>query len=215
MRPFDLEHDRLFRTELVTVHEKRFFLFDVHHLVFDGSSIKALVNDIAAAYNGEELQHEALSLFDVSIWEKTLKESERYKAAQEYFRNLLDGVDADSRPVSDVTDPAPEKGAGRIVLPLGEIVNSVQAESFVREHGITENTLFLGAFAYTLAKFNGSGDVQFCTVNSGRHDPRLAASVGMFVKTLPVYLRDCSTARRRRTALSRYAPLKPGTPSST
>ena len=188
MRPFDLEHDRLFRTELVTVHGKRFFLFDVHHLVFDGSSIKALVNDIAAAYNGEELQHEALSLFDVSIWEKTLKESERYKAAQEYFRNLLDGVDADSRPVSDVTDPAPEKGAGRIVLPLGEIVNSVQAESFVREHGITENTLFLGAFAYTLAKFNGSGDVQFCTVNSGRHDPRLAASVGMFVKTLPVYL---------------------------
>ena len=188
MKPFDLEHDRLFRMELVRVQGKQYFLFDVHHIVFDGSSVKALLDDIAAAYNGETLQDEALTLFDVSVWEKTMKQSARYKAAQDYFRKLLDGADADSRPVSDVTDPNPEKGAGRILLPLGEIVSNIQAESFVREHGITENTLFLGAFAYTLAKFNGAGDVQFCTVNNGRHDPRLAASVGMFVKTLPIYL---------------------------
>ena len=189
IRPFALERERLFRAELVRVHGRAYFLLDVHHIVFDGTSVKALLDDIAAAYDGEELNAEALTLFDVAVWEETVKQSARYQAAQAYFQKLLDGVDTDSRPVSDVIDPSPEKGAGRVVLPLGELVSHGQAEGFVRANGITESTLFLGAFACTLAAFNGAGDVQFCTVNNGRHDPRLAGSVGMFVKTLPVYLR--------------------------
>lgn len=188
IRPFDLENDRLFRAEIAIAEGRHYFLFDVHHIVFDGTSVKALIDDIAAAYDGRTLSEEALTLFDIAAYERTMKEGEAYRAAQAYFGKLLDGVDADSHPVSDVIEVSPEKGAGRVTLPLGEAVTIAQAENFVRTHGITESTLFLGAFAYALAKFNGAGDVQFCTVNNGRHDPRLAGSVGMFVKTLPVYL---------------------------
>ncbi len=189
IRPFDIENEPLFRAEIVKTANGNSFLFDIHHLVFDGSSVKVLLEDAAKAYDGGRLADEELTIFDISEYEKTLKQSERYKAAQDYFDKLLSGVDTDSRPIRDHVGASLQKGAGRIVIPLGAELAIDHAENFSKERGITEGTLFLGAFAYTLAKFNGANEALFCTVNSGRHDPRLNGAIGMFVKTLPFYMR--------------------------
>ena len=189
IRPFHLENELLYRTEIVSCGDDNYFLLDIHHLIFDGSSLKVLMNDIARAYDGEQLAEETLTLFDISVYEHTLKESEEYKEAQLYFENLLKGIDVDSLPISDITDPSPVNGTGRVVLSLGDNLSLDQGENFVRSRSISEASLFLGAFAYALAKFNGGDEALFCTVNNGRHDYRLENSVGMFVKTLPVYLK--------------------------
>ena len=47
VKPFDLVNGPLFRFEICKVGETNLFLMDVHHIVFDGSSVKVLLNQIA------------------------------------------------------------------------------------------------------------------------------------------------------------------------
>lgn len=187
VKPFNLEEGPLYRFFLLRSPQGNAFFLDIHHIVFDGSSVTAFIEQTAAVYGGEECPQEALTLFDLAAQEPALRETETYREAQEFFKEKLDGMECDSTPVPDKVTDEDLKGAGHITL-AAEGISCSAAGHFARTRGITENTLFLGAFAYTLAKLNGAAESFFCTVNNGRHDVRLSNSVGMFVRTLPIYL---------------------------
>lgn len=74
-----------------------------------------------------------------------------------------------------------------LMMSLGEEITCMAVEQFAKEKGISANTLFLGAFAYALGKYSGENKSLFCTVNNGRHSARISESVGMFVRTLPIF----------------------------
>lgn len=186
VKPFNLEEGPLYRFFLLHSPQGNALFLDIHHLVFDGSSVTAFLEQTAAVYRGEECPQEALTLFDLAAGEPALHETETYREAREFFKARLDGMECDSTPVPDRVTDEDLKGAGHLTL-AAEDISSNNVSHFARTRGITENTLFLGAFAYTLAKFNGAAESFFCTVNNGRHDIRLADSIGMFVRTLPLY----------------------------
>ena len=188
VRPFDLENGPLYRFELCHSPEGDAFLFDVHHIVFDGSSAEVLISHIDALYRGESIGEEALTQFDVAAAEAALKEGPGYEAARAFFAEKLDAVEWNGSPVPDVVEHDAPRGEGRLAL-NSELKFSVRDLAvFTRKAGVTENTVFLTAFAYALSKMGGTKQSTFCTVNSGRHDARLAGTVGMFVKTLPMCL---------------------------
>ena len=186
LQPFDMENGPLFRFALCRDKEGLCLLFDVHHIIFDGTSVETLVSEIASVYDGETVKPERLTLFDISEAECGQKEGEAYRAAQAFFREKWEDADGMTGLFPDRVTEEGASGAGRVDVSLNNKFDIAAVAEFVKEKGITENTLFLGAFAYALAKFGGMTESTFCTVNSGRHDPRLAASVGMFVKTLPL-----------------------------
>lgn len=187
VRPFALENGPLYRFEICRYENGAAFLFDVHHLIFDGTSLEIFVNQIERAYEGAEIVPEELTVFDISAWEKALKTSAHYRKAQEFFRERLDGVSVHSLPYSDRTDGEKLTGSGAVIANSLDLFDTDDVSRFTKSNGITENTLFLGAFAYAVRVFSGTEDVTFMTVNNGRHDSRLAESVGMFVKTLPLH----------------------------
>ncbi|MCQ2158591.1 MAG: AMP-binding protein, partial [Bacteroidales bacterium] len=188
VRPFDLSEGPLYRFYILHSGEGCAFFFDIHHIVFDGSSVLAFLDQIASVYEGGKCPEEGLDVFDVALWERGLHETDKYRDALEFFNRRFDGMECDSTPVPDRITDDDSDGAGHVVL-RAEGVDALDVEHFARAHGITGNTLFLGAFTYALAKFNGAAESFFCTVDNGRHDPRLADSVGMFVRTLPMYFR--------------------------
>lgn len=97
-----------------------------------------------------------------------------------------EGMDCDSRPVSDVYAEEPVSGSRMLNLDAGDRLRAEDVRRFTAGRGLFENALFTAAFAYTLAKFNGTKECFFCAAHHGRRDPRLAASVGMFVRTMPM-----------------------------
>ncbi len=187
VRPFDLEHGPLYRFEVITDGESKALLFDIHHIIFDGTSAEALIKQIADVYSGCAPKPEELTQFDVSALDAECEETDAYRAAEKFFDEMLAGIDCDSRIISDVVTEETPDGIGSVGLSSDGIFTSDEVRSFTRANRITENTLFLGAFAYALSRFNGTDDALFCTVDNGRHDARLSGSVGMFVKTLPLY----------------------------
>ena len=52
VRPFRLEGEPLYRMALYHNKEHYYFLFDVHHIVFDGTSVKVFLDEISQLYQG-------------------------------------------------------------------------------------------------------------------------------------------------------------------
>ncbi len=186
VKPFGLAQGPLYRFFLLRSPKGCAFFFDIHHIVFDGSSVTAFLEQIASVYEGGGCPEEALDIFDVASYERTIRDTDAYREAREYFKGRFDGMECDSTPVPDRITDEDAAGAGHVEM-LSDGIDAGAVSHFTRTHRITENTLFLGAFAYALAKLNGAVESYFCTVNNGRHDHRLAGSVGMFVRTLPMY----------------------------
>ncbi len=186
VKPFDLENGPLYRFEFCKAGDVNLFLIDVHHIVFDGSSVKVLLAQIADVYAGGCAMAETLTQFDASRNEYGLKISRAYKAAQEFFKNQFDGFEWEEMLVPDVADNAAELSSDIVVTKAGEDLTSDAVGHFVRTNGVTESTFFMSSFSYALSLFSGTNSSNFITVNNGRHDDGLMNTVGMFVRTLPL-----------------------------
>ena len=185
VKPFDLEKGPLYRFEL----NGRLFLFDVHHLVFDGTSVNVLLSQITDAYEGRDIPDEKMTPFDFAVKERDLMETEDYRQAREYFKTQLEGLENDEPLIADVAPVAGEEMRSRIVrMKAPKSLRADVVENFARQTGLTENHLFLSAFAYALAAFSGTDESCFTTASNGRREAALAHTVGMFVKMLPLHI---------------------------
>ncbi|MEF9917179.1 MAG: amino acid adenylation domain-containing protein [Lachnospiraceae bacterium] len=190
VRPFDLEKGPLFCLAIVETEEAYEILVDFHHIVFDGSSAKVFGHALSAAYEGQEITKEDLDAFVLSIYDEKANDRPEYAQATQWFEETMGGLEIDSNLIPDYKDvPAKQEPAGRYSVFLQEELSDSKIEYFTKEKGITENTFFLGAFGYALAKASGSEESMFCSVNNGRHDPGFADTIGMLVRTLPLYIR--------------------------
>lgn len=116
-RPFDLENGPLYRFEICRTPEGLFFLIDVHHLIFDGTSVLVFTQNIADAYSGRPIPEEALTLFDAAAAENGAKDEEKYRSDREFFDKLLGGFECDTKPVPDVVTDGFEGKVGRLDYP--------------------------------------------------------------------------------------------------
>ncbi|GEM_PF-288012 len=189
LRPYNLEQGPLCRFEVAHLPECNYFLYDLHHLIYDGSSQLPFLSQIAQVYDGGECGEESMTLFDEALVEAAPKDPARLTNYREYFDKLFADVDCDAKPLPDrLTDGIPDTCAC-LVLRADEKFRQTEVTDFVRGNGISENALFLGAFGYALAKCNGAQQSFFNTANHGRRDARLADTVGMFVQMLPIVCR--------------------------
>jgi len=75
---------------------------------------------------------------------------------------------------------------------FGEIVKVVNREAiddFCKKYALTQAGVFLASTSYCIGRWTQSRDVYLSTISSGRENPKLQNTVGMFVKTLPLHIR--------------------------
>ena len=188
-QPFDLAKGPLFRFTVFVTPVGVCLFSDMHHLITDGTSVTLFNQNLARIYAGAEPMTEQVNEFMLSTYEQELKQSDRYKQAERFFAEQLAGVETDSNLIADEFEDKPLHTGGEFVLTTGEQLTASRAERFCRDMGITENTLFLGAFAYALAKQSGQEQALFCLIENGRSDARLRRTFGMLVHTLPVCIK--------------------------
>lgn len=183
VKPFDLQNDILYRFYIIKSSSGNTLFFDIHHIVFDGTSCRILAEQISRAYFGEEIEPEEFTANDYALEEAQLRKSEEYEKAKVYFEETFGGADVNSALFTDKNDREPV--AKEIIYPLTN-VDSKQIKAFSRLYGIRRSTVFNGAFAYVLSQYSGSEQALFSTYRHGR-DERMSDTVGAFVKTYPVY----------------------------
>ena len=71
--------------------EKHVLLFDMHHIISDGTSMGILVKEFTALYNGEELPELRIQYKDFSAWQNELFKTDRMKKQAEYWLSKFSG----------------------------------------------------------------------------------------------------------------------------
>ncbi len=191
VKPFNIKGDRLFRFALFETETSFCFAMDYHHIAFDGTSVSVICDEISRAYAGEEIEKEKMGQFDLSLYEERLESTEKYKDAENYQDSLFGGLEVNSMLAADMQEDTgvEDKPCGTFSVSLPAKISAEAVAGFVKSLGITENTLFLGAFEYAVAKYTGQEEAVVCTVNHGRHDGRMKNTVGMLVRTMPLYVK--------------------------
>ncbi len=191
LRPFDLQKGNLARFEIVKTSDHIWLLMDMHHIISDGTSVGLCLRAIADAYEGRTVPGEPISLFAAACAEKALEQTEEYAIAQAFFAEKLSGEEFDGYLLPD--DTANESiifgDAATFETRFDDATQAVGLELFTKKYGLTEATVFLGAYAFAMSKALGGEGCRFCTVNNGRHYPELNQTVGMLVRTLPMMVR--------------------------
>ena len=183
VEPFDIYGDRLFRIRLLRDAKCLYLFIDYHHIIIDGTSMKLMLNDIDKAYQGMELAEEQRTMTDVAAAEDGERQSAVFGEAKDWYARTFDCGDLFTQLIPDREEPTVSEG--HLLYTLNIAPNAVDA--FCKDNGIFKSTLFTSAYAFLLAKFNNEQESLFTTVFNGRSDKRLANTLGMFVKTLPVY----------------------------
>ena len=107
IKPFDLHKDILFRFYIIKSAGGSTLFYDIHHIIFDGTSNGILLSDISRAYFGEELGAEKFTAGDFAFEETKRIRSEEYGRAKAYYQKAFDGVDTDSSFYTDKNDREP------------------------------------------------------------------------------------------------------------
>ena len=184
VRPYMLFNEQLCRFEIYRTCDGNYLFLDVHHIIADGTSLGIIINDINRAYSGEKLETEKYTSYDLALDNRDALNSDAYKNAEDYYKSVFGKAGGSINFYPDKNGPVPT--AETYHRETTEI--SVQrVKDFCQKQGITENVFFIAAFGLTLGKYNFRKDAVFTTIYHGRNDSRLSETVGMLVKTLPVY----------------------------
>ena len=179
IRPFDLLHEPLYRFNAYVYGNMAYLLIDIHHIIGDGSSNYVLAHELERAYRGERLEKETYTAYDRALDEIALMESERGQKAEEFFDNLVGGVDATVYPHSNVT---PSK------VVYGELFTDIEAagiDAYCKKHSIPPSSFFLTVFHHVLHRVTRDDSTLVYFISNGRSELALNNFFGVLVKTLP------------------------------
>ena len=182
VRPFDLEKC-LSRFLIMVEEDSTSLCMDLHHVIFDGSSINILLNTLYSILNGKNVDFVDDGILRQISFEENLP-SEYLDGAKTFMTNVL--ADRD-----EVQELMPSVGGDAEFNYINTFdIDGNELNGFLQDHSITRNQFFSSVFAYTLSRFTGSSKVLFHILEDGRGHIDLFQSVGMFVKTLPIIM-DC------------------------
>ena len=187
VRRFDLAQPPLLRVGLVRLAAAEYMLlFDMHHIISDGTSTGILIDEFTRLYAGEELLPLEIQYRDFAAWQNSRAQTDETRKLEEFWLNLFPG----DIPRLDLPADYPRPGTftfegDRLGFGLGGSNIARLREICARN----ETTLFMSimaVFNILLYKYTGEEDIIVGTVTAGRPHQALQGSIGMFVNTLAI-----------------------------
>ena len=206
---FDLGAAPPWRARLVRLGEGRHvLLLTLHHILADEWSFGMMLDDLAAAYAGRELQPLPAQYPDFAAWQERLD----LAAQRAFWRRALAGAPAWAALPADRPRPDRRSGeAGRTALAVSP-ETARRLEALARAQGATPFLVLLAAWAALIGRHAGETDLIIAAPVSNRRLPELHGLVGLFVNTLALRCDlggdpDFATliARLRETTLAAHA----------
>jgi amino acid adenylation domain-containing protein/non-ribosomal peptide synthase protein (TIGR01720 family) len=194
-RGFNLLTPPLMRLAFVRLGSDSYrFVWTHHHLLLDGWSGALLLREVFNTYEalrrGEQVRFEPRRPFrDYIAW----LDRQDLAKAEAFWRENLKGFDAPTPLVIDHASAEIDGGmeaAGESQVHLSKETTG-RLQSLARKHGLTLNTILVGAWALLLNRYSQEETVVFGATVAGR-PPSLAGvetMVGLFINTLPVRVR--------------------------
>lgn len=192
MQGFVLDKAPLVRLSLFKLAQDEYrFLFCFHHILFDGWSLRLLLDEVARIYASERNQ-ESLELNEPGRFQDHVGwlESRDWRKAEAYWKQTLEGFHTPT----PLDLPGPESRSTESGIGFQAITRELASETaqglteFSRAQRLTPGTTILGAWSILLSRYAETNDVVFGTTHAGRPAelPAAQQTVGLFINTVPV-----------------------------
>nr|CBL93718.1 NRPS didomain PCP-C [Streptomyces sp. L-49973] len=155
-------------------------LLSVHHSVCDGWSFAVILRDLLRFLDGTEELPAPTQYGAYALGQHTRRDD---MEGLEFWRRTLDGAPAVDLPLDRRRPRERGSAAGTVRLAVGEDTTRA-VQGLCRELGTTSFTAMVAAVRVLLLRWSGADDIVLGTVVSGRDQPELADSVGLFVNTV-------------------------------
>ena len=184
VKPFDLKSVPLFRVKLVKLSEdKHVMLFDIHHIIADGTSMEIIFKEFACLYEGEKLPEVLIQYKDFSVWQNALIQTEEVKQQEEYWLKQLAG-EIPALSFGDYTRPVLQSFEGDSICFELDSRLARGLKEIARETNTTLYMVMLAAYNVLLSRYSGQDDIIVGSPVAGRQHGDIENTVGMFVNTL-------------------------------
>ncbi|MBQ3285448.1 MAG: AMP-binding protein [Ruminococcus sp.] len=183
VQPFKIIGGCLHRCRVFETEKNGYIFFDVHHTLFDGTSLKVFMGNVGKAYMGMQPDPDLYYLILQNREDE--KQTEFYQESKRYFEDRYEGVDWSSYP--DVDYESRENEMGEIFAPIG--IEQPQMKAMERRYRISRNEFFISVAALAISIYNRKDDIMLSWVYNGREDMIAMNSVGLLFRELPVGLR--------------------------
>ena len=192
--PFDLARGGLFRVTLLMVENNRaFILITVHHICFDGWSIRVLgreLGEIASAIDAGrtvELPDLPLQYGDFALWQQEYMAGYGFGSEADFWRNRL--KDAPYFEVqTDHPRPTFRTTSSNIIAVLKPQDFGSRIEQAARDHRVSLYAYGASVISAVLHRFTGATDILFDTQIAGREQSDLEPMIGVFINNLVMRL---------------------------
>lgn len=174
----DLVHIHLFEGEA-----HNYMFLDVAHFAGDGMSMQILMEDLKNAYDGFPVEKESYSTFDYILDEQKTAENGTREKNIAYVSQLMDGLKLRYSILARSDCHDLHRGDYAAVRGRFENVARNNVLYYGKQHGVSENALFVAAFNYTISLFANENDVFCNSIHSGRTDSRWNRLVGSLFQT--------------------------------
>lgn len=175
IRHIDVPGNGMARFEIIHAESAVWLTTVIHHIIFDGTSMRILLHDLDIAMKGGDPVKETFTCFDVAEREQAARSGAEFESQREYYSRTFGDYDSDGAVIyRDVKGETPRFSHKlfRLDTPASEFKGG----------SITANA----AMGISLGAFMGRDDVMFTTAYHGRNTHDTDNTVTMMVRTLPV-----------------------------
>ena len=191
LQPFNLFTGPLLRFTLLSGRpNEHIFVFTVHHMVFDGTSLKIFCQELSSCYTST-LANQPTSLIPLPIqyqhyvsWQHNQISNEKLNSQLTYWKHQLQGAPLVLELPSQGDRPKTHSGLQKYhtftVAP--QVISKLKV--LIRPQGITLFMALLAVFKILLTRYTGQRDILVGTPIAGRAHPDLEKLIGFLVNIL-------------------------------
>ncbi|MGB7605975.1 MAG: amino acid adenylation domain-containing protein, partial [Lutisporaceae bacterium] len=196
IKPFDLSRAPLLRVELIRLlpenqsdWHKHILLFDMHHIISDGTSMGILVKEFGKVYNGEALKPLRIQYKDYCAWQELASQSGHYASEKEreqeqYWIEKYRGQIPVLNLPTDYPRPNIQSFEGaRLSFQLDKELTG-KLRKTAKQTGSTLYMVLLAGLNILLSKYSGQEDIVVGSPIAGRPHTDLENILGVFVNML-------------------------------
>ncbi|WP_026510523.1 AMP-binding protein [Butyrivibrio sp. LC3010] len=181
--PFKIVAGRMYRCRVFETEKALYVYFDVHHSLFDGTSLKVFLNGIKNVFMGMPVEPDYYYLFLKR--REDVVHTDFYQECKKYFEDKYDHIEWVSYPKID--HESRENKMGELLVPLG--LMEAEMNAMERTYKISRNEFFITVAMLSIAVYNRASDIKISWIYNGREDIQNMTTVGLLFRDLPVALR--------------------------
>ncbi|MFC2145777.1 amino acid adenylation domain-containing protein [Acidobacteriota bacterium] len=187
IKSFDLSKPQLLRVGIIKVENDRHFLVvDMHHIISDEVSLKILIDEFLALYEGRELPPLRLQYKDFSEWQNQFFLSGMFKKQEEYWLRVFEEkIPVLNLPLDFSRPPCHCFEGSTIKFEINREL-STKMKEILLENEITLSIFLLAIYCILLSKYTTQEDIVIGMPISGRTHVDLQQIIGIFVNMIPI-----------------------------